>query len=126
MATAPDVGLEQDSVFIGEDDLWDANERRETDEDSLRCLSQRDSVVTTACIGELLGFFSSQNYRTSSSDKRVAEQVGRGLHAYVSCFVACSAKQPSLSVACVRASVNLYLYGPVAVCACGIIVQGCG
>lgn len=78
MATAPDVGQEQDSVVIGEDDLWGTGEYGETDEESSQCLSQRGSVVTTACIGELLGFFSSQNYRTTSSDRRVAEQVGYG------------------------------------------------
>ena len=100
MATATDVGLEQDSVLIGEDDFWGAEECGETDEDSSRCLSQRDSVVTTACIGELLGFFSSQNYRTSSSDRRVAEQVGGGFMRVYACFVACSGKRRSLSVAC--------------------------
>lgn len=71
MATAPDVGQERDSVVIGEDDLWGAEGCGETDEESSRWWSQMDSVVTMSCIGELLGFFSSQNYKTSSTDQRV-------------------------------------------------------
>ena len=98
MATAPDVGLEQDSVLIGEDDLLDAVGKGE----------ERDSVVTTACIGELLGFFSSQNYRTSNSDRRVTEQVGRGLHACVRLF--CGLQwQATFSICSVRACGCLFV-----------------
>lgn len=69
MATAEGVrdrGQELDGVVIEEGDLWGDEGSGGMDEES-----ERNSVVTKACIGELLGFFSSQNYKTSSLDRRV-------------------------------------------------------
>ena len=109
MATAEgvrDKGQGLDGVVIEEGDLWGDGDSGEMDEES-----ERDSVVTKTCIGELLGFFSSQNFKTSSSDRRVGGWTGgnlkTGLCLYGLLWRAV-AKCVSVFGVCIRVCVCLY------------------